>query len=96
MTKEQLKTAIASAMEQYGYVGRPYEWLRLTLRGCETLEEAVDFCTDENFHSLASALEEAAEVATPIGTDPAPPVVRERSVSKRRWWQIPRLRFWAR
>ena len=91
MTREQLKAAIGSALEREGCVGPGYEWLRFILRGCETLEEAVDFCTEENFHSLARQLEASA---TPIAEPPAP--TRERSVSSRRWWEIPRLRFWSR
>ena len=94
MTREQLHAAIGSALERDGCVGPGYEWLRLTLRGCDTLEEAVNFCVEENFHRVARMLEASAKpIAEPA---PKPAEVRERSVSSRRWWDIPRLRFWAR
>lgn len=50
--------AILGIMRMQNLMGDGYRWLRTAIANCGTVAEAVEFCTDENFHTLAQAIDE--------------------------------------
>lgn len=49
--------AIVSIMRMQDLMGDGYKWLRTAIANCGTVEDAVELCTDENFHTLAEAIQ---------------------------------------
>ena len=49
--------SILGIMRMQDLMGDGYRWLRTAIANCGTVAEAVELCTDENFHTLAEAIE---------------------------------------
>ena len=50
---------ILDVLEEHGFLGGGYVWLRAGIRACGTVTEASDFCYGEGFCALAELIEQA-------------------------------------
>ena len=57
MTSDEF-VQILGIMRMQNLMGDGYRWLRTAIANCGTVGDAVELCTDENFHTLAQAIHE--------------------------------------
>ena len=56
---EAERNTIFGLMDAQDLTGSGYRWLRNAVANSPNVREAVEFCTDENFHTLAASIKAA-------------------------------------
>ena len=57
--REAERNLIFTLMDEQGLTCNGYRWLRNAIANSPSVEDAVEFCTDENFHTLARSIKAA-------------------------------------